>query len=175
MKKWVLIYETCECEIEAPDIHRFSRIGRLSMGPPGFRVSQVLNSSVKLMKWDHPLVDASAPSPDVARSIIDRWNPFNKRDASVADMHEFYPLVSEYWWWLSLKNIPSPSPNTWIKSPTNVWSRTGCIFATMTSMRRLSWYDQTSNCLIVSLMRLFSSIAFIFTGCHYYPKHGTPA
>ena len=35
--------------------------------------------------------DTSAPGPDVARSIIDRWNPFNKRDSSVAHMRKLYP------------------------------------------------------------------------------------
>ena len=30
--KWVSIYETCECDIEAPDIHRFPRVDRLSIG-----------------------------------------------------------------------------------------------------------------------------------------------
>ena len=51
----------------------------------------VLNSSVKPMKWDHPLTGVIAPSPDVAQSIINRWNPFNQRDASVIDMRELYP------------------------------------------------------------------------------------
>ena len=50
----------------------------------------VLNSSIKLMKWDHPLVDAFVPGLDVAQSIIDRWNPFNQRDTFVVDMRELY-------------------------------------------------------------------------------------
>ena len=42
----------------------------------------VLGSYVKLMEWAHPSVDKSALGLDVAQSIIDRWNPFNKRDSS---------------------------------------------------------------------------------------------
>ena len=43
------------------------------------------------MKWDHLLANTSIPGPDSAQSIIDRWNPFNKRDTSVTDIHELYP------------------------------------------------------------------------------------
>ena len=43
------------------------------------------------MKWDHPLTDASVPCLDFTHSIINYWNPFNKRDASVPDMRELYP------------------------------------------------------------------------------------
>ena len=32
----------------------------------------------------------SIPGLDSARSIIDRWDPFNKRDTSVTDMRELY-------------------------------------------------------------------------------------
>ena len=46
----------------------------------------VLNSQVKPIKWDHPPVDAFALGPNVAQSIINRWNPFNQRDTSIADM-----------------------------------------------------------------------------------------
>ena len=51
----------------------------------------VLNSPVKPMKWDHPPTDASVPGLDATQSIIDHWNPFNQKDASVADMRELYP------------------------------------------------------------------------------------
>ena len=51
----------------------------------------VLNSLVNLMKWDQPLVYTFVPSPDVAQSIIDRWNPFNQRDTYVANMRDLYP------------------------------------------------------------------------------------
>ena len=30
MQKWVSIYETCECDIGAPDIYRFPRVDGLS-------------------------------------------------------------------------------------------------------------------------------------------------
>ena len=40
MQEWVSIYETDECDIGAPDIHRFSWVDGLSTGPPGFRASQ---------------------------------------------------------------------------------------------------------------------------------------
>ena len=39
MQEWVSIYETYECDIGAPDINRFLRVDRLSIGPPGFGVS----------------------------------------------------------------------------------------------------------------------------------------
>ena len=51
----------------------------------------MLGSYVKPMEWAHPSINTLAPSPDVARSIIDYWNPFNKSDSSVAHMHELYP------------------------------------------------------------------------------------
>ena len=35
MQEWVSIYETYECDIGAPDIHRFPGVDRLPMGPPG--------------------------------------------------------------------------------------------------------------------------------------------
>ena len=34
-----------------------------------------------------------APGPKVAREIIDRWSPFNKRESSVAHMHDLYPTL----------------------------------------------------------------------------------
>ena len=43
------------------------------------------------MEWGLPSVDTSAPGPDEARSIIDRWNPFNKRDSFATHMRELYP------------------------------------------------------------------------------------
>ena len=52
----------------------------------------VLNSLIKLMKCDHPLTDPIAPGPNAAQLIINHWNPFNKRDASVVDMRELYPI-----------------------------------------------------------------------------------
>ena len=41
MQKWVSIYETCECDIGAPDIHMFSQVDGLSTGPSGFWVSRL--------------------------------------------------------------------------------------------------------------------------------------
>ena len=35
MYEWVSIYETCECDIGAPDIHRYPRVDGLSTGPLG--------------------------------------------------------------------------------------------------------------------------------------------
>ena len=32
-----------------------------------------------------------APGSEVAREIIDRWSPFNKRESSVAHMRDLYP------------------------------------------------------------------------------------
>ena len=51
----------------------------------------VLNSSVKPMKWDHPPAYSSVPGLYFSQSIINHWNPFNKRDSSVIDMRELYP------------------------------------------------------------------------------------
>ena len=51
----------------------------------------MLGSYVKPMEWGRPLVDTPAPGPNEARSIIDRWNPFNKRDSYAAHMHKLYP------------------------------------------------------------------------------------
>ena len=42
------------------------------------------------MEWGRPSVDTSTPRLDEARSIIDRWNPFNKRDSSAAHVNELY-------------------------------------------------------------------------------------
>ena len=39
IQKWVLIYETCECDIRAPDIYRFLRVDELSTGPLEFGAS----------------------------------------------------------------------------------------------------------------------------------------
>ena len=50
----------------------------------------MLNSPVKLMKWDHLLANTYVPGPDAAQSIIDYWNPFNQRDTYVTNMHELY-------------------------------------------------------------------------------------
>ena len=35
-------------------------------------------------------MDTPASCPDEAQSIIDHWNPFNKRDSSAAHMPELY-------------------------------------------------------------------------------------
>ena len=34
-----------------------------------------------------------APGIEAAREIIDRWSPFNKREPSVACMHDLYPTL----------------------------------------------------------------------------------
>ena len=36
-------------------------------------------------------MDTLTLDPDKGRSIIDRWNPFNKRDSSAAHMRKLYP------------------------------------------------------------------------------------
>ena len=51
----------------------------------------MLGLYVRPMEWGHPSMDTLALSPDEAWSIIDRWNPFNKRDSSTAHMCELYP------------------------------------------------------------------------------------
>ena len=41
MQEWVSIYEACECDIGAPDVHRFPRVDGLSTGPPRLGASQL--------------------------------------------------------------------------------------------------------------------------------------
>ena len=41
IQKWVSIYETCDYDIRAPDIHRFPQVDGLSTGPPGIGTSQI--------------------------------------------------------------------------------------------------------------------------------------
>ena len=36
MQEWVSIYETNECDIGTPDIHRFPQVDGLSKGAPGW-------------------------------------------------------------------------------------------------------------------------------------------
>ena len=40
-QEWVSIYETCECDFGAPDIHSFLRVDGLSTGLPGFGASHL--------------------------------------------------------------------------------------------------------------------------------------
>ena len=51
----------------------------------------MLGSYVKPIEWGCPLVSMPALGPGEARSIINRWNPFDKRDSSTAHMSELYP------------------------------------------------------------------------------------
>ena len=51
----------------------------------------MLGSYAKQIDWGRSLVNMPALSLDEAQSIIDRWNPFDKRDSSVAHMCELYP------------------------------------------------------------------------------------
>ena len=38
-------------------------------------------------------MDTVAPGPEAAREIIDCWNPFNKRESSIAYMRNLYPTL----------------------------------------------------------------------------------
>ena len=40
--KLVSLYKTCECDIEAPDIHRFLRVDGLSTGLSGIGASHII-------------------------------------------------------------------------------------------------------------------------------------
>ena len=51
----------------------------------------MLHSYVKPVEWGPPSADTLAPNPDEAQSIIDYWNPFNKRDSSTSHMCDLYP------------------------------------------------------------------------------------
>ena len=53
----------------------------------------MLGSYVKPMEWGRPSMDTLALGPNEARSIIDHWNPFNKRDSSTTHMRELYPTL----------------------------------------------------------------------------------
>ena len=48
----------------------------------------MLGSYVLPKEWDNPSVDIVAPSLKAAREIIDPWSPFNKRESSIAHMHD---------------------------------------------------------------------------------------
>ena len=52
----------------------------------------VMDASIKPTMWDQPSANASVLDSDEARSIIDHWNPFNKRDLSIANMRNLYPV-----------------------------------------------------------------------------------
>ena len=49
IQKWVSIYETCECDIGAPDIYRFLRVDGLSMGPRDKGVTKFTNLPLTLV------------------------------------------------------------------------------------------------------------------------------
>ena len=51
----------------------------------------MLGSYVNPVEWGHPSMDTPALSPDEAQSIIDRWNPFNKKDYFISHMSDLYP------------------------------------------------------------------------------------
>ena len=38
-------------------------------------------------------MNKKAPNLEAAREIIDHWSPFNKRESSVAYMHNLYPTL----------------------------------------------------------------------------------
>ena len=95
----------------------------------------VMSSYVKSMEWSRPLADTSTPGLNATQEIVDRWNPFNKRDSSSSYMRE---LSSEYWWRLVVRSIPFPSPATWKRNPTIMCLRTGCLFTTTTLTRQPS-------------------------------------
>ena len=51
----------------------------------------IWGSYVKPMEWGRPSEDMSASGLDEARLIIDHWNPFDKRDSSIAHIRKLYP------------------------------------------------------------------------------------
>ena len=51
----------------------------------------LLSSYVPPHEWVLSLVNIVAPGLEGAREIIDRWNPFNKRESSVMHMRYLYP------------------------------------------------------------------------------------
>ena len=65
------------------------------VGPSRPRMhDQLLHSSYVLpQEWVYPLVDTLDPGPKASREINDRWNPFNKREPSLAHMHDLYPTL----------------------------------------------------------------------------------
>ena len=69
----------------------------------------VLGSYDKPKEWPRPSEDTLASGPDAAWSIIDPWNPFNKRDSFVHICVNSTLITSEYRWWLVLRSIPSHS------------------------------------------------------------------
>ena len=69
----------------------------------------MLGSYVKPMEWGRPSMDTLALGPNEARSIIDRWNPFNRGTLLPHICANSTPLSSEYRWQLFLRSIPFPS------------------------------------------------------------------
>ena len=71
-----------QSNLTIPDIGRVGLPNRLMLG-----------SYVKPMEWGCPSVDTPTPGPYEARLIIDRQNPFNKRDSFAAYLRKFYPNI----------------------------------------------------------------------------------
>ena len=64
-----------------PSLHaRQSSLVILGAHKPTLPDRLMLGSYVKPMEWDHPSRDISTSGLDAARAIIDRLNPFKKRD-----------------------------------------------------------------------------------------------
>ena len=73
-----------------------SFLAKLTMaGPRRARIPNrmVLGSYVQPMEWDRPSTDTLALGPKVAQSIIDHWDPFNKRESLVTHIRNLYPTL----------------------------------------------------------------------------------
>ena len=56
-------------------------------------------------------MDTPVPGPDEAWSIINSWNPFNKRDSSVTHMNELYPNLLQIPMVARAEDYSIPFPN----------------------------------------------------------------
>ena len=100
----------------------------------------VLGSYVKPMEWGYPSADMPTPGPDVAQSIIDCWNHFNKKDSSVVHMRELYPKNLRIPVVDSAEEYSILFPIYMDKKSYQRVAEDGMFMPTTTLMRRLSWY-----------------------------------
>ena len=83
---------TAEAPLEV--VAALSFLTRLARGDPRrLRMPNrlLLSSYVPPQEWVPLSVDTMALGLEGAQEIIDRWSPFNRRESSVAHMHDLYP------------------------------------------------------------------------------------
>ena len=86
----------------------------------------------------HPPTGMVAPELEGRSSIPEA--PSTRRNLRLRICATSIPIISMYLWQLAQSSIPSRSPSTWIRRPSNRWSKTEFISVIMTFTDRLSWY-----------------------------------